>query len=170
MALYGGIDLHSNNHVVVIDEEHPRVVEKRLPDALSATLQLREPYRDELMGIVVESTFNWYGLVDELMAAGFLVRLANTVAIRQYDGVKHIEDRYDAFFDSAFCPLFLFESANVSNSSPPPLITRRSSSQFNGECCTGALVAFDGHCAPMRFHEPFDHRQANPPTFSSRKT
>ncbi len=99
MALYCGIDLHSNNHVVVvIDEEDRRVVEKRLPNELAATLQLLEPYRDELVGIVVESTFNWYWLVDGLMAAGFIVRLANTVAIRQYDGIKHTEDRYDAFF------------------------------------------------------------------------
>lgn len=99
MALYCGIDLHSNNHVVVvIDEEDRRIVEKRVPNELSATLQLLAPYRDELAGVVVESTFNWYWLVDGLMAAGFSVRLANTVAIRQYDGIKHTEDRYDAFF------------------------------------------------------------------------
>jgi transposase len=99
MALYCGIDLHSNNHVVVvIDGEDRCIVEKRLPNDLAATLRLLEPYRGELAGIVVESTFNWYWLVDGLMAAGFTVKLANTVAIKQYEGLKHTEDHYDAFF------------------------------------------------------------------------
>lgn len=99
MALYCGIDLHSNNHVVVvIDEEDRRIVEKRLTNQLDKTLALLAPYRTELAGVAVESTFNWYWLVDGLMAAGYSVRLANTTAIQQYDGLKHSEDRYDAFF------------------------------------------------------------------------
>jgi transposase len=99
MALYCGIDLHSNNHVVVvIDDQDRRIVEKRLPNELSATLKLLEPYREALAGIVVESTFNWYWLVDGLMDAGYSVKLANTAAIQQYQGLKHTEDRYDAFF------------------------------------------------------------------------
>ena len=99
MSLYCGIDLHSNNHVVVvIDEEDRRIVEKRLPNELTATLTLLEPYREQLADVVVESTFNWYWLVDGLMEAGFVVRLANTAAIKQYEGLKHTEDRYDAFF------------------------------------------------------------------------
>jgi transposase len=99
MALYCGIDLHSNNHVVVIiDDDDRRLVEKRLPNTLSATLELLEPYREALAGIVVESTFNWYWLVDGLMDAGYSVKLANTAAIQQYQGLKHTEDRYDAFF------------------------------------------------------------------------
>lgn len=99
MALYCGIDLHSNNHVVVvIDAEDRRVVEKRLTNELDKTLSLLAPYRAEIAGIAVESTFNWYWLVDGLMAAGYPVRLANTAAIQQYEGLKHTEDRYDAFF------------------------------------------------------------------------
>jgi transposase len=99
MALYCGIDLHSNNHVVVvIDEEDWRIVEKRLPNDIAATLHLLEPYRSNLAGLVVESTFNWYWLVDGLMDAGYTVKLANTAAIQQYQGLKHTEDRYDAFF------------------------------------------------------------------------
>jgi len=99
MSLYCGIDLHSNNHVVVvIDEEDRRIVEKRLPNEFTSTLKLLEPYREQLAGVVVESTFNWYWLVDGLMEAGFVVRLANTAAIKQYEGLKHTEDHYDAFF------------------------------------------------------------------------
>lgn len=98
MALYCGIDLHSTNHVVVvIDEEDRRLVEKRLPNALERTTVLLEPYRRELTGIAIESTFNWYWLVDGLMETGYSVHLANTAAIKQYEGLKHTEDRYDAF-------------------------------------------------------------------------
>jgi transposase len=31
----------------------------------------------------VESTFNWYWLVDGLMEAGYAARLVNTAAVRQ---------------------------------------------------------------------------------------
>lgn len=49
MALYCGIDLHSNNHVVVvIDEADRRVVEKRVPNDLAVTRKLLEPYREAL--------------------------------------------------------------------------------------------------------------------------
>jgi transposase len=98
MALYCGIDLHSNNHVVVvIDEEDRRVVEKRIANSLERTLSLLAPFQSELAGIAVESTFNWYWLVDGLMDRGYRVHLVNTAAVRQYEGLKHTEDRYDAF-------------------------------------------------------------------------
>lgn len=98
MALYCGIDLHANNHVVVvIDEEDRRLVEKRLANELDRTLALLAPYRETLAGVALESTFNWYWLADGLLAAGYPVQLAHTSAIRQYEGLKHTEDRYDAF-------------------------------------------------------------------------
>lgn len=50
------------------------------------------------MGVAVESTFNWYWLVDGLMDHGFDVRLVNTAAVKQYEGLKHVDDRYDAFW------------------------------------------------------------------------
>jgi hypothetical protein len=44
MSHYCGIDLHSNNHVVVvIDEEDKRVFEKRLNNDLSLTLDALAP-------------------------------------------------------------------------------------------------------------------------------
>jgi transposase len=98
MTLYCGIDLHSNNHVVVvIDEEDRRLMEKRLPNSLARTTELLAPYRQELAGIAVESTFNWYWLVDGLMDQGYPLHLVNTAAVKQYEGLKHTEDRYDAF-------------------------------------------------------------------------
>jgi len=94
---YSGIDLHSNNSVVTVTDEEDRVVaEKRLPNDLAKILALLEPWREEIAGVVVESTFNWYWLVDGLQAAGFKVHLANTNAIRKYDGLKHSGDEADA--------------------------------------------------------------------------
>ena len=94
---YSAIDLHSNNNVLVVTDETDRVlVEKRLPNELNRVLELLAPHRDELAGVVVESTYNWYWLVDGLMAAGYVVKLANTGAIKPYDGLKHGDDNSDA--------------------------------------------------------------------------
>ncbi len=46
----------------------------------------------------MESTFNWYWLVDGLMDSGYKMHLANTTAIQQYSGLKHGDDRSDAMF------------------------------------------------------------------------
>lgn len=94
---YTGIDLHSNNSVVTVIDENDRVVaEKRLPNELAKIVALLMPWREEMAGVVVESTFNWYWLVDGLQAAGFKVHLANTTAIKKYDGLKHSGDETDA--------------------------------------------------------------------------
>jgi transposase len=96
---YSGIDLHSNNSVVsVIDETDRVVAEKRLPNDLTKIVALLAPWQAELAGVVVESTFNWYWLVDGLQAAGFTVHLAHTTAIKKYDGLKHSGDETDARF------------------------------------------------------------------------
>jgi transposase len=94
---YSGIDLHSNNCVVTVTDEEDRVLaEKRLPNDLTKIVGLLMPWREDLAGVVVESTFNWYWLVDGLKAAGFTVHLANTTAIKKYDGLKHSGDEADA--------------------------------------------------------------------------
>ncbi len=86
MKLYGAIDLHSNNNVtVLIDEQDQVVYQKRLPNDLPLIAQQLSGYQDALQGIVVESTFNWYWLVDGLMDKGHQIHLANTAAIQQYD-------------------------------------------------------------------------------------
>lgn len=94
---YSAIELHSNNSVVcVTDEEDRVVVEKRLPNDLAKILGFLLPWREELAGVVVESTFNWYWLVDGLQGAGFATHLANTTAIKKYEGLKHSGDEADA--------------------------------------------------------------------------
>jgi transposase len=97
--LFCGIDLHSNNnYIVVIDEDDKRIIEKKLPNEISKILMVLKPYQKKLAGIVIESTFNWYWLVDALMDEGFKVKLANPAAIVQYGGMKHTDDRYDSFW------------------------------------------------------------------------
>jgi transposase len=90
MKLYGAIDLHSSNNVaVVIDEQDQVVYQKRLPNDLSKIVEQLSPYRSSLEGMVVESTYNWYWLVDGLIEHGYRVHLANTAAIQQYEGLKY---------------------------------------------------------------------------------
>jgi hypothetical protein len=91
MKLYSAADLHSNNHFLsIIDEQDKRILEERLPNDLTITLRTLEPYRTELVGVAVESTFNWYWLVDEmcLAEAGYSVKLVNTSKVRQYEGLR----------------------------------------------------------------------------------
>src|SRR6266705_2448380 len=97
MKLYGAIDLHSTNNVTVVIDEQDRVVyQKRLPNDLALILMELSVYQTELQGIVVESTYNWYWLVDGLMEQGYKVHLANTAAIQQYEGLKYTDDHSDA--------------------------------------------------------------------------
>ena len=97
MTLYCGIDLHSNNSVVaVLDEQDRTVYEKRLPNDLETITEVLRIYQTELAACVVESTYNWYWLVDGLMAAGFPVRLAHTCGLPEYSGLKFTNDFSDA--------------------------------------------------------------------------
>ena len=65
------------------------------PDEILAEL---ESFKDEIIGIVVESTFNWYWLVDCLMAVGYKVHSANPAGIQKYKGLKYSDDQYDSFW------------------------------------------------------------------------
>jgi len=97
MSLYAAIDLHSNNGVLsVIDQDDRVQFERRLPNELPGVLHALEPFRQELVAVAVESTYNWYWLVDGLMDHGYDARLVNTAAVPQYDGIKHGNDHTDA--------------------------------------------------------------------------
>ena len=99
MTLYCGIDLHSNNSVIsLIDETDRLVSEQRLDNDLATIEQHLQPYQDDISGVVVESTYNWYWLVDGLIEHGYPVHLANTLAIQQYNGLKYTSDETDARF------------------------------------------------------------------------
>jgi transposase len=97
MGLYCGIDLHSNNsYLAVMDEHLQTILGRRLPNRLEVILAALQPFQEQLQAIAVESTFNWYWLVDGLMAAGYRVQLVNTSAVHQYEGLKYLDDRHDA--------------------------------------------------------------------------
>lgn len=97
--LFGAFDLHSNNnYLAIIDEEDNRIYKRKLPNSPDVILAELEPYRKNLTGLVVESTFNWYWLVDMLMDEGYQLHLANPAGIQKYKGLKHSDDNYDAFW------------------------------------------------------------------------
>lgn len=98
-GLYAGSDLHGNsNFLGIIDAQGKRVFKGKMPNELGLIRQTLGPFRGELVGIAVESTYNWYWLVDGLMEEGYRVHLANPSAIQQYSGLKHSDDRHDAFW------------------------------------------------------------------------
>ncbi len=97
MKLYCGIDLHSNNSVIVILDEADKVIyQKKLNNDLEIILQQLSVFADDIVAIAIESTFNWYWLVDGLQAAGYQVKLVNTAAVQTYSGLKFTDDKHDA--------------------------------------------------------------------------
>jgi transposase len=99
MQTYAAIDLHSNNGVLTVIDETDRVLkQRRIPNKIEEFLKELEPFRPTLQGIAIESTFNWYWLVDGLRAKEFPVTLVNTAAIQQYEGLKRSDDQYDAWW------------------------------------------------------------------------
>lgn len=97
MSIYAGIDLHSTNSVVaVINQDGKRLHRRRYSNDIQDILGSLEPFKGELQSVVVESTFNWYWLVDGLQDAGHRVQLAHPPGIEQYSGLKHGDDDSDA--------------------------------------------------------------------------
>ena len=87
MATYAGIDLHSsNNYIGVINSKDRRLYGRRHDNNIKHVVRALTPFKKTLKGVVVESTFNWYWLVDGRQEAGFKVHLANPTAIQVYKG------------------------------------------------------------------------------------
>jgi transposase len=98
MDHFVGIDLHSNNsYIAVIDTDNNRTLKKKARNNLSEIIKHLAPFKKQIKGIVVESTYNWYWLVDGLIDNGYKLHLANPSAIKQYEGLKHSDDITDAF-------------------------------------------------------------------------
>lgn len=97
MAYYSAIDLHSNNSfLVVIDEQDKVLYSKRLPNDLARIKLALSTYKEQMLGVAVESTYNWYWLVDGLIDDGYSLHLVNTTAVKTYSGLKHADDKDDA--------------------------------------------------------------------------
>ncbi len=96
--LIAGLDLHSNNVMIgIINQDGKRLVHRKLDCDLKQVIQFLEPLKPQLQSMAVESTFNWYWLVDGLRAQGYPIDLANPAKIEQYNGLKHVNDKDDAF-------------------------------------------------------------------------
>ena len=80
----------------MLDREGKRVFKRKLVNDSAILLNALEPYKEGMQGIAVESTFNWYWVVDAMMEAGYRVHLANPAAIQKYSGMKHSDDNSDA--------------------------------------------------------------------------
>jgi transposase len=99
MRFYSGVDLHSNNSVIgVMDETGQRLKRRRVRNELAAVESVLAPYREELKAVVVESTYNWYWLVDGLQERSYPVRLAHPAGNKPYSGLKHEDDVDSAFW------------------------------------------------------------------------
>lgn len=109
-----GIDLHSNNLVIgLVDLEGKRLGHRKLDCELKKVLEFLAPYKRRLEAIAVESTYNWYWLVDGLQAAKYPVVLANPAKMEQYNGLKHSDDRSDAFFLAELLRLKILPTGHI---------------------------------------------------------
>ncbi|MDD4061349.1 MAG: IS110 family transposase [Kiritimatiellae bacterium] len=97
--LYGGLDLHGNNvFCSLVDTARKIVAEIRLPNDIARIREWLNPYKARLSSLAVESTYNWYWLVDGLSEEGFDVRLANPAKMEENIGLKDANDKTDARF------------------------------------------------------------------------
>ncbi len=72
------------------------VYQKKLANDLDLILQQLAIFINDIVAIAIESTFNWYWLVDGLKAAGYEAKLVNTAAVQTYSGLKYTDDKDDA--------------------------------------------------------------------------
>lgn len=112
--LIAGIDLHSNNLMIgMINQEGERVVHRKLDCDLKEVIAFLAPHKAQMQSMAVESTFNWYWLVDGLRAAGYPIDLANPAQIEQYSGLKHADDKDDAYHLAELQRLKILPTAHV---------------------------------------------------------
>lgn len=96
MRFYSGIDLGAReSQLCVIDDELSIQVEKKVRNELPRIVSILQPFKANLQ-VVVESTFNWYWLIDGLQAAGYDVCLAHTLGLHMITGAKVKTDKRDA--------------------------------------------------------------------------
>jgi len=172
-----GIDLHSNNlFCAIVDLDGKRVFEKRLPCDLETVVRALKPFKKRLEKIAVESTYNWYWLVDGLQDHGYPVVLANPAAMQQYDGIKHADDKSDGFFLAEMLRLNILPTGNICERKVRPvrdllrrrmgLVHKRTSlilslkslhTRMTGrDLSTGSIKALEPEDAKRLFEHPAD--------------
>jgi transposase len=125
-----GMDLHSNNVVIgVMDLDGQRVASRKLPCKLTDVVKFLAPFKKRLEQVAVESTYNWYWLVDGLQELKYPVVLANPAGMEQYNGIKHADDTNDAFFVAELLRLKILPTGHIYDAELRPvrdLLRRRS--------------------------------------------
>lgn len=120
--LLAGADLHSNNVVIgIMDEDGERVAQFKAENRLSEVVKCLAPYKKRLECLAVESTYNWYWLVDGLQELKYPVVLANPAAMQQYNGIKHADDNNDAFFLAELLRLKILPTGYIYNAQLRPV-------------------------------------------------
>ena len=120
--LFAGIDLHGNNLVIgVIDQDGRRVTHRKLDCELDQVEAFLRPHKSQLQSAAVESTFNWYWLVDGMRVRGYSIDLANPAQIEQYSGIKHADDKHDAFFLAELQRLNILPKAHIYDAEVRPV-------------------------------------------------
>jgi transposase len=117
-----GMDLHSNNVVIgIMDTDGKRLASRKLACELKEVVKFLTPYQKRLEGVAVESTYNWYWLVDGLQALQYPVVLANPAAMEQYSGIKHADDTNDAFFVAELMRLKILPTGYIYDAQTRPV-------------------------------------------------
>jgi transposase len=109
-----GMDLHSNNVVIgIMEMSGKRLASRKLACDLKEVVKFLAPYKKRLARAAVESTYNWYWLVDGLRALKYPVVLANPAGMQQYSGIKHADDTNDAFFVAELLRLNILPTGHI---------------------------------------------------------
>ena len=126
MRLYAAFDLHSSNsYLGIVEENGKRKFKRRLRNQTELIRETLLPFKDDIVGIVVESTYNWYWLVDFLMEEGYRVHLANPSQIKQYSGIKHSDDKDDVFWLAELLRLKILPEGYITQKSKDRLTALR---------------------------------------------
>ena len=113
-TVIAGIDLHSNNVMIgLINQDGKRLAHRKLDCDLQQVTQFLQPFKAQIQSMAVESTFNWYWLVDGLRAKKYPIDLANPAKIEQYNGLKHVDDKDDAFYLAELQRLNILPKAHI---------------------------------------------------------
>ena len=113
-TVIAGIDLHGNNLVIgVINQDGKRLEHRKLDCDLKQVIDFLKPFKPRLQSMAVESTFNWYWLVDGLREQDYPIDLANPAQIEQYSGLKHADDKHDAFHLAELQRLKILPKAHI---------------------------------------------------------
>ena len=112
--LYAGADLHGNNvFLSVCDAQGNRIFHRRVQNRLDAVHAALVPYKPQIRRIGIESTFNWYWLVDGLRDQGYDAVLGNPAQMKQYEGLKKTDDSSDAGWLAELLRLGIFPASYI---------------------------------------------------------